>query len=253
MASEATHDAGTTDEIAELERKIAELRIAHAHMKAERDQYTSNAARTATALDGLTSISRALDILQKEHAAARDTAAAAREAADAAVRDARQRLDEARQTAHALAAERVVAERAAAQARAAEARASASYDQTSRTVSDVRATYEAARAESANVARRDAPGDNTEEFEREKLSAETRLHKLRVRAESVHAGIDLQRIRDLERCLRSIRLTTVSTTSAAQMRPPEAPSLARQEVATPDRISLATRLRRDLGTPSPRP
>ncbi len=248
--------AGATDEIAVLERKVAELRLARANLVAERDEHASSAARAATVLGGLAQVQRELVVLQDERAAALQAAATARDTADADGRDLQQRLSDARETVLRLTAQCAIAERAAADARAAHERAGGNYEETVRAASDVTAKYEAARTEAARTEAAIAAGrdvqytDIEETLDREQLAAETLLREARMRAETVHVEIELQRIRelegrlseernDLERRLHSMRGTSLA---------PEPSRAAPPEFSKPNRISLADRLGRDLDT-----
>lgn len=243
--------AGATDEIAVLERKVAELRLARANLVAERDEHASSAARAATVLGGLAQVQRELVVLQDERAAALQAAATARDTADADGRDLQQRLSDARETVLRLTAQCAIAERAAADARAAHERVGGNYEETVRAASDVTAKYEAARTEAAIAAGRDVQYTDIEEtLDREQLAAETLLREARMRAETMHVEIELQRIRelegrlseernDLERRLHSMRGTSLA---------PEPSRAAPPEFSKPNRISLADRLGRDLDT-----
>ncbi|GAC1310860.1 MAG: hypothetical protein NVSMB19_25200 [Vulcanimicrobiaceae bacterium] len=262
MATEVTYDAGAVDEIAGLERKIAELHAARAQMVAERDEHERDASRAATVLGGLAQVHRELGILCQERGAARDAALAAREAAagelarlrsasaaaDADLRALEQRLSIARETAARLAHERTAAERVAAEADAAAERTGAQYDETARAAADVTDKYQAAVAEATIAGGRDVQFTDIEEtLDREELLATARLHDARVRAETSRVEADLQRIRELEERLSveradlERRLRSMRSASGAP-----APALPR-EPHERHRISLAARLRRDLG------
>lgn len=312
MATEATHEPSVTDEIDELERKVAELQIARAQMVAEREEHVRDAARAATVLGGLAQVHRELGILVSERAVARDSAAATldtaagererialvTESAEAAIVDLEARVAVARETYARLANECSEADRAASDAIAARDRAKAAYDETARAVADVSQKYEAALAESTIAQGRDVQYTDIEEtLDREQALAETRLRDARARAETVQVEAELRRIRELEdrlaseraeleRRLRAMRSSVVPspqpmteampsvsqtppTTSIAQSvaqsvvqavvqrasptRPDSQQSVPLASAARsgpePARISLATRLLRDL-TPS---
>lgn len=275
MATEATHEADTGAEIAELERKVAELRMARAQMIVERDEHARSGARTAALLDGLAQIHRELGVLAKAKLASRDRAEAARAAAASDVarlaaaheeaerdaRDAGARLSVARETEARVARERTAATLAANEAALAVERLASEYDETARAAADVTLKYDAALAENAIVEGRDVQFTDIEEtLDRESLLAETRLREARTRAETVRVEADLERVRDLEdrlgaeradleRRLRGMRSTVDDADrerTPAQQREVKPAGAAGPEAG---RITLAARLARDLVNP----
>ena len=264
MATEATQEARTGTDIAELERKIVELRAARARMIAERDEHARSAARTAALLGGLAQIHHELGILARERLAARDAALAARDAAtsDVAriaathgalerdVREAEARLAVARETAARIARERSAAEAAASEAAQTVERLAGEYDETARAAADVTLKYDAALAENSIVEGRDVQFTDIEEtLARESSLAETRLREARTHAETVRVEADLERVRELEDRLGTERADLERRLQGMR---PEVPTRAKPQRPTgtePGRITLAERLARDLVNP----
>ena len=272
MASEAPHEAGTTDEAAALEQKVADLRVARAQMVAERDEHVRDAARAAAVLADLALVHHEIGMLANERAAVRDAAVAAREAATAGVArvrtaseaanaqawDLERRLAGVRETGSRLSDEGDVAERAAADADAAERQAAAQYEETARAAAEMTRAYEAALTQASIARGRDVQYDDIEEtLDREESLAQTRLCEAHLRAETVRVEAELQRVRelqgrltreraDIERRLRSIRTKAEVATSTTPLT-----LVAPRELHAPrGSVSLAMRLRRDLATPS---
>lgn len=279
MAPEATRDVGVTNEIEDIERKIAELRSARAQMVAEREEHDRNAARASTVLGGLAQIHRELGLLVSERAVARDSTGAtceiatselaridrATESMQAGIADLEARLAMARETSARVTKERIEAERAASEALAARDRAMTNYEETARAFADVAQKYEAALAESSITQGRDVQFSDIEEtLDREQDLAETRLRDARARAETMQVEAELRRIRELEDTLvieraeleRRLHAMRSSIDRPVPQSPPPiemTASLPERAPAPggpePARISLAARLLRDLANP----
>lgn len=242
MSIDTTPDSGATEDLAELERKVADLHAARAQMVAEREEHVRDAARAATVLGGLAQIHRELGARVTERAAARDAADTESDTAtaeftrltqasanvEASIADLEARLAIARETTARLVNERVDAERIAAEAASRRELARANYDETARAAADVARKYEAAVAEATIAEGRDVQFTDIEEtLDREQSLAETRLRDARARAETLQVESDLRRIReqedllareraDLERRLRAMRSSVVATPPAPQ-------------------------------------
>lgn len=270
MATEATHDADTSGDIAELERKVAELRVARAQTIVERDEQVRGATRAAAVLDGLARVHHELGVLARERLDARDAArvametatselaniSLAREAAERDVRDAEARLAVARETVARLGDERTASEIGARDLGAIVERLTSEYEETARAAADVTIKFEVARAEHSIAQSRDvAFGDVEATLDREQLIAATQLQTARERSEATSVEADIRRVReledrlgveraDLERRLRGIGAAPEPSRAAAPRIASETEKLPK-----PVRISLAARLARDLINP----
>ena len=274
MTTYERHDTGTAGEIEELERKIAELRLARAQLHTERDEHLRNAARAATVRDGLAELHRELGLLAGGRDGARE---AARRDRDAAVADLDRIAHAARDTAaevESIAAallearerhaqheeERLLAVRRADAAEAAESLAREQNAETQATARELRAKLDAAAAETALAQARSAQFiDIAQTLDREQAAAEARLASIRSRYETTRLEADLERIRGLETKLASERLELerrLNDITSHVERDERAASRTTGHTATPGfeprarttaRISLAERLQRDFG------
>ena len=283
MTPDTTPDSAPAEEIAELERKVGELRTARAQMVAEREEHARNAARAAAVLGGLAQIQRELGTLAREREQARDEAIAESEAAasesvrlkleyatvQGRVNEFEKRLAETRAMLEALAVEAANAAALAAQTSEHEARTRAQFGETAGAVADVTVKYEAALNEATIAESREVQFTDIEEtLDREQSLAETRLRAARIRAETAQVEADLKRVREneerlqseratLERRLRAMRsqaeVPLAPTPAAVPARPrptaSEAEAGAAPVPSEAQRISLAARLKRDLIDP----
>lgn len=274
MTTHERHDTGSAGEIEELERKVAELRLARAQLEAERDEHLRNAVRAATVRDGLAELHRELGLLGSERDSAREgakrdrdvaatdlerIAVAASEAA-AEVEMIAARLADARERHARIESERVLAAHRAAEAQCAESIARDQNEETQRTTRDLQGRLEAAAAETALAEARSAQFvDIAQTLAREQSTAEARLATIRSRFETTRLQAELARIRSLEITLASEReeierrLSQVSSNAA---RDEHVASKVTMQTTTPGfeagartiaRVSLSERLQRDFG------
>ncbi len=274
MTTHERHDTGTAGEIEELERKVAELRLARAQLDAERDEHSRNAARAGTVRDGLAELHRELGLLVGGRDGARESAKRDRDVAaadlDRIARAARESAAEVESIATALSAARerharneearLTAEGRVAAAEAAESLAREQNAETHATASDLRAKLDAAAAETAIAEARSAQFvDIAQTLDREQAAAEARLATIRSRYETTRLEADLERIRGLETKLASERAELerrLSDVTSHVEREETAASRMTGHTTTPGfdpgartiaRISLAERLQRDFG------
>ena len=274
MTTHERHDTGTAGEIEELERKIAELRLARAQLHAERDEHLRNATRAATVRDGLAELHRELGLLAGDRDGAREAAKAVRDAAvadlDRIARASHETAAEIETTAALLAEararyaryeeERVLAEGRAAEAEVAESLARDQTTEMAATARDLRAKLDAAAAETALAQARSAQFvDIAQTLDREEATAEARLATIRSRYETTRLEADLARIRGLESKLASERAeleqrlsdiaTNVERDEAATSRMTGHTTTPGFEAGsrTTARVTLAERLQRDFG------
>ncbi len=266
MTTDERPQTDSPGDIENLERKIAELRLARAQMHAERDEHARSAARAATVRDGLASLHSELTLLAAVRGSARDVAERDRKttaeelailAAEAArasedMRALEERLTEGRARASTIEAARLAAESSTRAAADTESIARAQYDETSRSADELKAKLDAASSEAELAARRSTQfADIAATLDREQAAAEALLETTRARYEAAQLAADLERIGALEIALAAERAdierrikNLAKTEPFESSEPPAQPHEPNREVR---RVSLARRLERDFG------